>query len=93
MVKKREIHPTARLLIALHKKDIVCADLGYGEKIFRIESIHEAYPNERFVLKEHNKAQGSDIYLKFKHVYSPEYKVRKVFITPTGKIHDAGSGR
>ncbi len=89
-------HPAAKLLIKVHKGDLLRLDHKGEEKTARIMSLRPA--NEIIVLTEHfeggniverQKEEKIQIFLSFNKIL--ETNARKIFVSPTGRIHDPGS--
>lgn len=86
-------HPAAKLLMKLHKGDLVRLEHKGEEKTARVMSLKPA--NEQIVLVEHfeggniierQKEEKIQIFLSFSKAL--EAKVRKIYVSPTGKVYD-----
>lgn len=88
-------HPAAKLLMKLHKKDVVRLIHKGEPKTAKIISLRPA--NEIIVLVEHfeagnlaerQKAEKIQIFLSFSKIL--EQETRKIYVDPTGKVYDPG---
>lgn len=82
-------HPAARLVCKLHKNDLVKIVHDGEEKICIVKSIAPSESNKKITMCEHMVASGGDFSITFNQVKN--CKLRKIHITPAGKIHDPGS--
>jgi CRISPR-associated endonuclease Csn1 len=88
--EKLKPHPGAKLIIRLFKDDLIKLEDKGGLKIVKISSIKS---NLQCFFSKHNSATSDE---KDKGSFClnkktlEEKKLRKIFITPSGKIHDSG---
>jgi CRISPR-associated endonuclease Csn1 len=89
-------HPAAKLLMKVHKGDLLRLEHKGEEKTARVMSLRPA--NGQMVLVEHfeggdvvkrQKEEQIQIFLSFSKVI--EAKARKIFVSPTGKTYDPKS--
>lgn len=85
-LNKLRPHPAAKLLLTLHKKDMVRVVKNEKEMVCVVVSISPE--NGNFKLRPQGITDGQEFKISFGQVKN--YKVRKIHITPTGKIYDSG---
>ncbi len=88
-------HPAAKLLMKLHKRDVVRLLHKGEEKTAKIISLRPV--NQAIVMVEHfeagnlaerQKEEKIQIFLSFSKI--TEQQVRKIYVDPTGKVYDPG---
>jgi len=79
-------HPAARLKLSLHKRDMLRV-VKNGEKITCV-LVKMSPANSTFTVRPNNLGVDGQFAISFGQVKN--YQVRKIHITPSGKIHDPG---
>lgn len=95
-VRERKPHPAAKLLLRLHKNDLVAFGEAEGRRILRVVKLSEG----RVTLAPHNesgnlKARDADKNDPFKYINGSvasfaREKARQVWVDPAGRLHDPG---
>lgn len=90
-------HPAAKLICRIHKGDLIAVTENETRRVLSVISLKPS--NEQMVCIDNqeggNISQRVDrkdikpLYLRFSKM--AHYKVRKIYVTPTGIIHDSGS--
>jgi CRISPR-associated endonuclease Csn1 len=89
-------HPAAKLLMRLHKNDVVAVGAGSDRKILRVVKMGSgqvtlAAHNEGGNLKARDKAKDDSFkYLTAGASRLVELQARKVWVDPAGHVHDSG---
>lgn len=90
-------HPAAKLICRIHNGDLIAADVDAQRKIFRVVNLSPA--NKTFWCVEHHEGgnlsqrykEGDLKYFFLRFSKMDSYKIRKIYISPTGVIYDHGS--
>ena len=92
----RRPHPAAKLLLRLHKDDVVAFDQGPQRKLLRVVKFRDGQVNLADIKEGGNlKARDADKNDTFKYVnasvsrFAAEH-ARKVFVDPAGYVRDSG---
>ena len=96
-VVDRRPHPAAKLLMRLHKDDVVAFGMGNARRLLRVVKFREGQVNLAEVHESGNlKARDADKADPFKYVNASISRfaaegARKVFVDPSGRVFDQGS--
>jgi CRISPR-associated endonuclease Csn1 len=82
-------HPAAKLVCRLHKKDLVRVYKNGKEETCVITKLTPSEGNETITMRIHSDSDGGGFAVSFSQLGN--YKLRKIHITPAGKVHDSGS--
>lgn len=95
-VPARRPHPAARLLMRLHKDDLVAFGEGEARKVLRVVK----FSARQLAFAAHNesgnlKARDADKADTFRYIYASialfeRERARKVWVDPAGRVHDPG---
>jgi len=92
----RRPHPAAKLLMRLHKYDVVAFGVGEARRLLRVVKFREGQVNFADVHESGNlKARDADKADPFKYVNASTSRfavenARKVFVDPSGRVLDQG---
>lgn len=91
---EKKPHAAAKKLLVLHKGDIVRIEKDGEVKTLRVSGLQPSQ-SQPIELVAHNAGGKSEDRQKIKLNGSPSemksLKVRKIFVTPAGKVHDSGT--
>lgn len=88
-LNKLKPHPAAKLICRLYKKDLVRILKNGKEETCVITKLNPSEGNETITMRVHSESNGNGFAISFSQFKN--YKLRKIRITPAGRIYDSGS--